>query len=73
VKNYFFIEIHQIPAGFQWIPVCSTWNFWYPTGMGQCDILKNQYPLSVISELIDQLTGAKYFLKMDVRWGYNNI
>ena len=33
----------------------------------------NQYPLPLISELIDQLTGAKYFSKMDVRWGYNNI
>ena len=31
--KYFFIEIHQIPAGFQWIPVCSTRNFWYPTGI----------------------------------------
>ena len=35
--------------------------------------IKNQYPLPLISELIDQLTGAKYFSKMDVRWGYNNI
>ena len=31
MRKYFFIEIHQIPAGFQWIPVCSTRNFWYPT------------------------------------------
>ena len=28
--------------------------------------IKNHYPLPLISELIDQLTGAKYFLKMDV-------
>ena len=35
--------------------------------------IKNQYPLPLISELIDQLTGAKYFSKMDVQWGYNNI
>ena len=35
--------------------------------------IKNRYPLPLISELIDQLTGAKYFSKMDVRWGYNNI
>ena len=35
--------------------------------------VKNRYPLPLISELIDQLTGAKYFSKMDVRWGYNNI
>ena len=35
--------------------------------------IKNQYPLPLISELIDQLTEAKYFSKMDVQWGYNNI
>ena len=35
--------------------------------------IKNRYPLPLISELIDQLTRAKYFSKMDVRWGYNNI
>ena len=35
--------------------------------------IKNRYPLPLISELIDQLTGAKYYSKMDIRWGYNNI
>ncbi len=35
--------------------------------------IKNRYPLPLISELIDQLSHAKIFLKMDVGWGYNNI
>src|ERR1700676_4984121 len=35
--------------------------------------IKNRYPLPLISELIDKLSGAKVFTKMDVRWGYNNI
>jgi hypothetical protein len=35
--------------------------------------VKNQYPLPLISELVDQLKGAKYFTKLNVRWGYNNI
>ena len=35
--------------------------------------VKNAYPLPLISELMDKLKGAKYFSKMDVRWGYNNI
>jgi hypothetical protein len=35
--------------------------------------IKNAYPLPLISELVDKLTGAKYFTKLDVRWGYNNI
>jgi hypothetical protein len=35
--------------------------------------IKNQYPLPLISELVNQLHGAKYFTKLDVRWGYNNV
>jgi len=35
--------------------------------------VKNKYPLSLISELISQLHGAKYFTKLDVHWGFNNI
>jgi hypothetical protein len=35
--------------------------------------IKNQYPLPLISELVNQLRGAKYFTKLDVRWGYNNM
>ena len=35
--------------------------------------VNNAYPLSLISTLIDKLKGAKYFSKMDIQWGYNNI
>jgi len=35
--------------------------------------IKNRYPLPLISELISQLRGAKYFTKLDVRWGFNNV
>ncbi len=35
--------------------------------------IKNRYPLPLISELMDKLRGAKYFSKLDVRWGYNNV
>lgn len=35
--------------------------------------IKNRYPLPLIQELIDKLKGAKWFTKMDVRWGFNNI
>ena len=35
--------------------------------------VKNAYPLPLISTLIDKLKRAKYFSKMDIRWGYNNI
>ena len=35
--------------------------------------IKNSYPLPFISEIMDKLKGAKYFTKLDVCWGYNNI
>ena len=35
--------------------------------------IKNRYPLPLIGELIDQLSQATVFSKMDIRWGYNNI
>jgi len=30
--------------------------------------VKNRYPLPLISELVSELRGAKYFTKLDVRW-----
>ena len=35
--------------------------------------IKNAYPLPLISELMDKIKDAKFFTKLDVRWGYNNI
>src|SRR6195256_2867234 len=35
--------------------------------------IKNAYPLPLIGDLIDGLQGMKYFTKLDIRWGYNNI
>jgi len=35
--------------------------------------VKNKYPLPLISELISQLCGARYFTKLDVYWGFNNV
>jgi hypothetical protein len=35
--------------------------------------VRNNYPLPLISELIDKLRGSKVFTKLDLRWGYNNL
>ena len=35
--------------------------------------VKNNYPLPLIMQLIDKLQGAKLFMKIDLRWGYNNV
>ena len=35
--------------------------------------IKNKYPLPLIQELIDKTKQARYFTKLDIHWGYNNI
>jgi len=36
-------------------------------------MVKNKYPLPLISELVSQLRGARYFTKLDICWGFNNV
>ena len=33
----------------------------------------NQYPLPLISDLIQDLSNAHIYTKLDVQWGYNNV
>jgi hypothetical protein len=35
--------------------------------------VKNRYPLPLINDLINRLKGARFFTKLDVRWGFNNV
>jgi hypothetical protein len=35
--------------------------------------IRNAYPLSLIPELIDCLSGCSLYTKFDIRWGYNNV
>ena len=35
--------------------------------------IRNQYPILLISKLITQLCGTKYFSKLDVCWGFNSV
>ena len=37
--------------------------------------IKNAHPLPLISDIMDKIkaSGAKYFTKFDIRWGYNNV
>ena len=36
-------------------------------------MINNKTPLSLIREVIDKLKEAKYFNKLDLIWGYNNV
>ena len=35
--------------------------------------IKDAYPLPLIFELMDKIKDGKYFTKLDIRWGYNNV
>jgi len=36
-------------------------------------IVKNNYPLPLITDLIDNMGGKRVFTKIDLWWGFNNI
>ena len=35
--------------------------------------MKNNYLLSLISDIIENIGTKKVFTKLDLRWGYNNV
>ena len=35
--------------------------------------IKDKMPLPLIEEVIDKLKEARYFNKLDLIWGYNNV
>jgi len=36
-------------------------------------MVKNNYPLPLITDLVDSKGNKRVFTKMDLRWGYNNV
>lgn len=35
--------------------------------------VRNRYPIPCITDLVDSLSKARIFTKIDLRWGYNNV
>ena len=35
--------------------------------------VKNNYPLPLISDIVENIGTKKVFTKMDLQWGYNNV
>jgi len=36
-------------------------------------IVKNNYPLSLISDIVENISTKKVFTKMNLQWRYNNV
>ena len=63
VAPFFFIKKKK--AG----KLCSCQDYWYLNS----HMIKNIYPLPLISDLIDKLQGSSIFTKVNIWWGYNNV
>jgi len=35
--------------------------------------IKNRYPLPLIVDILNGIEKRKVFIKLDLRWGYNNV
>ena len=36
-------------------------------------MIKNNYPLPLISDILENIGIKKVFIKMNLRWNYNNV
>ena len=51
----------------------GTWRFYVDYRKRNEMTIKNRFPLPIIEEILDELEGAEYFTKLDLRSGYHQV